>query len=113
MCDEKYIELAIREAAKSPMSHKYGAVLISKKGEILNVGYNRYCGYNQSRLKEKSSTYHAEMNACKKVPKRKIRGATLVVVRLDKEKVINCESCDVCKKMICNYGISKVYLSRE
>lgn len=107
-----YQEIAIREAKKSMMEHKYGAILISKEGKILNVGYNTYtCAYT-SRLKDKKTTWHAEMNACKKIPRNQFKGATMIIVRLEEDKIIDCNPCHVCKKMICSLGISKIYLSR-
>ncbi len=108
---DRFIELAIRIAMKSPLTHKYGAILISPKGKILNTGYNYYNDNKRHKFTDKPYSWHAEINACKNIPRNKIKGAIMVLVKIRNNKICDCQCCAVCSRMILSLGVSKIYLS--
>ena len=46
----QFVEVAKKEARKSPIKHKYGAVIVHK-GKIVSKGYNTSNGFPPGRLK--------------------------------------------------------------
>ena len=95
--DEKYMEIALKEAQKAVILDEVpvGAVIV-KDGKILAKGHN---------LREKSNdpTSHAEINAirkaCKKLNSWRLEGATIYVT---------VEPCSMCAGTILQSRISRL-----
>lgn len=71
-------------------------------------------GVQSSMFYVASKYIHAEDMCIRNCNKSIIKDSYMIVVRLNQSKeIIDCESCDSCKKKIYKYKIKKVYLSRE
>ena len=85
--DEKFINLAIKEAKKSTQQVGCGAVIV-KQGKVLAKSYN-------TQRKSHNATAHAEINAIKKA------GVKLKNKKLDECTIYcNCEPCTMCLSAI-------------
>lgn len=113
------IETAINLANKSPMSCKFGAVLIYR-GNIIGSGFNKYIGNGDTLGYKKNGVFerylhciHAEVAcliSCKQ--KNYIKDATMILVKLkNKDETQKCDSCISCKKFIEKYGVRRVVYS--
>ena len=96
--EEKYIEIALKEAEKAYNSGEVpvGAVII-KNNKIIAKAHNRV-------EKKKNSTMHAEIIAITKASK-KIKNWRLN----DCDMYVTLEPCDMCKAAISLSRINKVY----
>jgi len=116
--DEYFSKIAEDVAKRSTcIRHKYGAVIVNDKHEIIATGYNGvirgapHCdeiGCIKDKLNIKSGrgheicpAVHAEQNALIQAGKNS-RGATMYV---------NAFPCKICARLIVNSGIKKVVIS--
>ena len=116
--DEYFSQIAQDVAKRSTcIRHKYGAVIVNKKHEIVATGYNGvirgapHCdeiGCIKDKLNIKSGSghdicpaVHAEQNVLLQAGKQS-RGATLY---------INAFPCKICSRLMVNAGIKKVVVS--
>ena len=58
--------------------------------------------------KGRGYTIHAEVAACLKYPKKMLKGATLIVIRVYRGEIRDSTPCANCAKFIEKYGIAKV-----
>jgi len=117
----RYIAAALEEAKKSPMSTKYGAVLVKNgSGDPISKGFNRYKCLPSGNHKENSYcvsptkeyepnkySWHAEQKCimdCKE--KHSISKCTLFLVRITGNT--NVIPCAMCSKIIKKYGVKNV-----
>lgn len=102
------IELASKEAYKSRLCHKHGAVII-KNGKIVGKGFN----FSYTEKYHGNWSMHAENAAIIDCISKgiKVSGTIMIVVRLYKNRLLNSEPCKNCKQKIKNYGISKIFYS--
>ena len=111
MVKKRYIELAKREATKSHMGHKHGAVIVDNNtGRVLSKGCNQYVEFCHT---SRRLSLHAEINAISNCRKSQLKNSTLYVVRLDKAGNLKySKPCDKCMRFIINKtDISGVYYS--
>ncbi|MEM2918562.1 MAG: cytidine/deoxycytidylate deaminase family protein [Candidatus Altiarchaeota archaeon] len=118
--DEYFSKIANDVAARSTcIRHKYGAVIVNEKHEIIATGYNGvirgapHCediGCIKDKLKIPSGkghdlcpAVHAEQNALLQAGKAAL-GATLYV---------NAFPCKICARLIVNSGIKRVVISGD
>lgn len=107
----------------------YGAVIV-KNDEVISTGYvgaprgRKNCSDLNTCVREKLAvprgeryelcrSVHAEANAIISAPRDKMLGSSLYLVGIDartKEYVANSSSCSMCKRLIINSGIDKVYI---
>lgn len=107
----------------------YGAVIV-KNDEVISTGYvgaprgRKNCSDLGVCIREKLQiprgeryelcrSVHAEMNAIISAPRDKMIGATLFLVGVnakDGSYVANGMCCSMCKRMVINSGIEKVYI---
>lgn len=107
----------------------YGAIIV-KNDEIISTGYNGaprgrrncvdmgYCTREQLRVPrgeryELCRSVHAEANAIISAPRDKMLGSSLYLVGIDMstgDYVKNANSCSMCKRMVINAGIEKIYI---
>jgi len=107
----------------------YGAVIV-KNDEVISTGYVGaprgrknctdigHCVREELKIPrgeryELCRSVHAEANAIISAPRKEMLGAMLFLVGVDartKEYIQNSNSCSMCKRMIINAGIEKVYI---
>jgi pyrimidine deaminase RibD-like protein len=96
----RFFAIAAKLAQKSDGNHKHGCLVI-KGGAIVGKACNNY--FNGQ---------HAECAALSKQWKSEIRGATLIVVRIRKDREYGLSKpCHTCEKFIKECGIRAVYYS--
>jgi len=107
---EHFVNLAIREAEKSNLYHKHGAVLIYRN-KIVGKGHNVYDKY--TRLKSgKYKSIHAEVMAINNCPNQNILSkCKLIVVRFETGKMKISLPCKFCQKFLRKKKITKIYHS--
>lgn len=110
---DNFFRTASRQAIKSNMSHKHGAVIVLND-EIISVGYNKFVTHLYNWY-----SVHAEIDAINKLPKKKFKPSfskiDMYVVRIGPNSFNNplkfSKPCFECEKAISRLGISKVYYS--
>jgi hypothetical protein len=105
---EQFIDIATREALKSPMEKKYGAVLLHR-GKIIILQVVVVIVISMFYVANKYSI-HAEQNCIQRCKNKNIlKECTLILVKLNsKKQLVKCESCDKCCHVINKYKIKKV-----
>jgi deoxycytidylate deaminase len=117
-----YVKIAINEAKKSAIENKHGSIVVDRNGNIISYGHNKHKYYYICDIfhkHRKGCTIHAEVNAIRNCKdKKKLRGSSLYVVRLNKNNensVLNSAPCANCqkflKKIINKYGLLRIYYS--
>ena len=109
------LKQAINEASKSSFNHRVGAVLM-KNNHALASGFNQLRHQGTIKTSHWKGSLHAEVacliDALRKVPKSKIRGTTLVVVRLKRDGTLGLAfPCKDCYDLIESFGIKRVIFS--
>lgn len=109
---ERYLEVAKRESLNSDYQQRVGAIVINKSS-ILATGYNqlrhlkvgkRYTNYECS--------LHAERDACRKLSREQLKGATIVTYRQTKDGVpAEAFPCSQCLWMLQELGVKRVISS--
>ena len=87
----------------------YGAVIV-KNDEVISTGY---VGAPRGERYELCRSVHAEANAIISASRGKMIGSTLYLVGKEADTgkyVKNSNSCSMCKRMIINAGIDRVYI---
>ena len=107
----------------------YGAVIV-KEDEIISTGYvgaprrRKNCTDIESCVREEKKvargeryelcrSVHAEANAIISAPRKDMLGGNMYLVGIDigtKGYVENASSCAMCKRLIINAGIARVYI---
>jgi len=101
-----FIEEAMKQARKSNVRYKHGAVVV-KNGKIIGVGYNKYC---ISCYAIHKICIHAEIDAISNCSPKFLNGATLYVIRLNNQNELqSSKPCKRCKDYIIRSKISIVY----
>lgn len=105
---DTFVNLAKENALKSNQKYRHGCVVIKKK--------QLYFGYNQETHQTKGfnnkTTIHAEIDACKKVPKNVLKGAVVIIVRVNNQgKLCPSFPCETCKKYLESMKVKSVYFS--
>ena len=96
---ENYIDIAAKEALRSPMTYKLACIIINR-GRIVSLGHNKYS--RRTQLSGKWSL-HAEMDALNKVRNvRDLNGSTMIIVRVDRtpgttNEFLNAKPCNNCR----------------
>lgn len=111
------------------LRRNYGAVIV-KNDEVISTGYvgaprgRKNCTDLNVCIRQKLQiprgeryeicrSVHAEANAIISTPRDKMLGSQLYLVGIDmatKDYVQNANSCSMCKRMIINAGIERVYI---
>lgn len=107
---KNYIINAARQAEKSPMSCKHGAVIV-KNGKIISKGHN----INYSKMKHGKYSLHAEVSAIVNCyNKELLKGSKMYVVRVNNQGWFKISKpCPHCASCVKKYNISTVYYSTE
>lgn len=125
-----YLDLAEMVSQRGTcLRRRYGAVIV-KNDEVISTGYVGaprgrrncsdlgYCVRQQLKVPrgeryELCRSVHAEANAIISASRREMLGGTLYLVGVemsDGSYVKNSNSCSMCKRMIINAGIERVYI---
>lgn len=112
--NKRFVEIAKKVAEKSSYKTRHGAVLV-KGGSVINFSHNciDYCAFgNRFRKDPGPATIHAELGAILGIDKSQTNGATLYVVRLDKNgKMKLSKPCEMCYNALRFVGVKKVIYS--
>ena len=96
------------------MLHKHGCIVLDARGKVIAEGYNTCLLSKKLPVNRRGAwSTHAEAAAARQLPKRKLRGTTFIVVRVNMcGDLVNSEPCDLkCKRMLRSLGVAKVYYS--
>lgn len=102
-------QLAEKQALKSTMKHKIGAVIYNKKG-IINSGYNRWLvvGGNFKNYCKSRYSIHSEQDALLGCDLRELWGSSIYVYR---ENGNLAKPCKHCESLLLSHGIKNIYWS--
>ena len=95
---------------------KHGAVIYDKKGNIISIGFNkRRSSPSLARYGYYNCWHHAESDAIIKALRGgyDLRGCSLLVVRIGKNKLCNSRPCSHCMGIILDVGITDVWYSNR
>jgi len=109
-----HIVLAIKSANDSTLQRfRHGAVLYeSKRGRVIARGFNKTRLVPSALMKfYPKLLLHAECDAIVRASRQDLKGASLLVVRVGKNKLCNSKPCKFCMALIIEMGISEVYYS--
>lgn len=125
-----YLDLAETVAKRSTcIRRKYGAVIV-KNDEVISTGYvgaprgRKNCTDTGMCIRQEMNiprgeryelcrSVHAEMNAIISASRDKMIGSTMYLAGVDAqtgEYIPNSNSCSMCKRVMINAGIEKVYI---
>lgn len=128
-----YLDIAESVLERSTcLRRKYGAVIVNND-EIVSTGYNgsprgcTNCNEKGSCIREElkvprgtkyelCSSVHAEQNALLSASRKETIGADIYLVGKSAKNnnlIDNSEPCSLCKKLIINSGIEKVYIRKS
>jgi tRNA(Arg) A34 adenosine deaminase TadA len=114
----KLVRLAAEVAKTSDYStHRHGAVLI-RRASIINISANDagYCQFGDRFMTDMSrgahARRHAELSVVLGIPRAMTEGATVYVVRVDREGGLRMSKpCPMCEAAMSFVGIKYVYYS--
>lgn len=125
-----YLDIAEAVSGRGTcLRRNYGCIIV-KNDEIIATGYTGaprgrknctdlgFCyrekvNIPRGQMYEKCRSVHAEMNAIISAPRKDMIESIMYIVGknyIDGEYVNNANSCSICKRLIINAGISKVYI---
>lgn len=125
-----YLDLAETVSKRSTcIRRKYGAVIV-KNDEVISTGYvgaprgRKNCTDTGKCIRQELSiprgeryelcrSVHAEMNAIISAPRDKMIGSDMYLAGVDAqtgEYIPNSSSCSMCKRVIINAGIERVFI---
>jgi tRNA(Arg) A34 adenosine deaminase TadA len=125
-----YVDICKKEALKSSLVHKHGAVLIHRS-QVLAISHNKAPhrkkntstdnGKNNNRYFDKGFSFifggqHAEVSVIHKFieryPRRMLSNCTMVVIRINNvNDSLYSKPCKHCQNYISRYNVGKVYYS--
>lgn len=104
-----FVEIAFKAALNSSINFKHGCVVITEDGEI-SIGWNLET--SQSKHFTMKRTIHAEEAAMRKIPKSRLRGAKVYVVRVSSNKQMTLSKpCLACENRLKRAKVKVVYYS--
>lgn len=109
---ERYLEVAKIQSLNSNYQQRVGAVVVNKSA-ILATGYNQIRHLKVGkRYTNFECSLHAERDACRKLDKSQLKGATIVVYRQTKYGIpAEAFPCDQCLWMLQELGVKRVISS--
>lgn len=104
-----FVDIARRAAECSTHCHRHGCVIYVPSLRCIFTGFNHETATTKGYL----GTIHAEMDACKSVPRKHLRGSIMYVVRITSSgsRTTYSPPCTECAKRIVKFGISRVFYS--
>lgn len=111
--DERFADIALREARKSPVQFRHGCVAVIG-GKIIERGYNSYQTYSKDGLIGTSCSCHAEISVLRKCLRRNIKGKmNLYIVRLSNTSndMLSSSPCKECYETMRQFNIRYIIYS--
>ena len=110
---EDSLKLLKKTANESIVHYKHAAALIS--GDIIySFGANKFIKEVKINEQIYYKTIHAEINVFNKLPKKKVRGMDILVIRINKHfELKNSRPCAQCIDKLHKMGIRRVFYSNE
>ena len=116
--DSRYIRMAKIWAENSYCTRRQVGALIVKNQRIISDGYNGTPSGFENVCEDgnnvtKPYVLHAEANAIISAPRDKMIGSSMFLCGLEMdtdEYIRNSSCCSMCKRMVINAGIEKVYI---
>ena len=72
----------------------------------------RHRSMTDFRNPDSPCSLHAEMNVCRRFPRRAFHGATMYIIRIGTDQSLrNSHPCPICRKYLIRMGIRKIYYS--
>ena len=125
-----YLDLAESVSQRGTCLRRHYGAFILKNDEVISTGYvgaprgRKNCtdlnwclreklGIPRGERYELCRSVHAEANAIISAPRDKMLGSSLYLVGIDMstgDYVKNANSCSMCKRMVINAGIEKIYI---
>ena len=106
---KKYFDLAKKLSEKSTYWHKLGAVVVTRKGRIAGVGFNKPTK-THTQANTPYKTIHAEFDAIVGLARSELNGATVYVFRQYKDgRPALSKPCTYCEALLREVGIKEVY----
>jgi hypothetical protein len=110
---EEPIRLLKKIAIESIVYYKHAAALISGD-TIYSSGANKFIKEIKINDQIYYKTMHAEITVFERLPKKKVRGMDILVIRINKNLALrNSRPCTQCIEKLSKLGIRKVYYSNE
>lgn len=108
--DRRFLDIAAKAAENSEVRFRHGAV-ITKNGNVLSIGINRYVEHRPESLSpehlKRGMSRHAEIIALQRVANPK--GCTIYVARLMADgSEGNSKPCAACQDTLAKAGVRKV-----
>jgi len=106
------IEIARKASTKSRGFNSIHGCAIFKKDELISTGANiRRRVPKLAKYGYEFCLLHAETTALLKADKEKLKGTTLIVIRVGRTKICNSKPCAACVSMMIEAGVKKVIYS--
>ncbi len=106
---DKYVSIARDVAVKSDGTHQHAAILIDRRtNRILAISYNKTSILPRMKIRG----VHAEVGAIMQCSRKDLKGAIMIVIRIDPvnhDTFKSSQPCITCQHVIERYGINKVY----
>ena len=116
---QRYIEVCLAAAEHSEYNFMHGAVLV-RKSRVVKIGWNqrRHCGFSNRFFVRKHEGYfvtlHAEAAVLLGVDRKVTSGASVYVVRKNRQQEVRLSKpCETCEAMCRYVGIKKIIYSIE
>lgn len=110
---EKPLELLKKIANDSIVYYKHAAALLYND-TIYSYGINKFIKEIKIDNQIYYKTMHAEITVFEKLPKKKVRGMDILVIRVNKNLTLkNSRPCSQCIDKLSKLGIRKVFYSNE
>jgi tRNA(Arg) A34 adenosine deaminase TadA len=107
------IRLLKKIAVESIVYYKHAAALMSGD-TVYSSGANKFIKEIKINDQIYYKTMHAEITVFEKLPKKKVRGMDILVIRINKNLALkNSRPCNQCIDTLSKLGIRKVYYSNE
>lgn len=130
---EYYMDIAkVVSMRATCIRRRFGAIIVSKDNQIISTGYNgaprgiddclmsESCLRNDLRIPsgeryELCKSVHAEQNAIIQASRNDMVESTMYIygTNMADNTVAEAFPCDICRRMIINAGIEKVYISSQ
>jgi deoxycytidylate deaminase len=110
---EEPLRLLKKKAIESIVYYKHAAALISGD-TVYSSGTNKFIKEIKINDQIYYRTMHAEITVFERLPKKKVRGMDILVIRINKHLALrNSRPCNQCIDKLSKLGIRKVYYSNE
>ena len=104
--NKEYVDIALREAAKSTCKHKLGCLAIAR-GKVISKGFNRYQRSPGETHRKGEHTIHAEQIALRRTGGISID--TIFVVRATVNGLTMAAPCKRCHSLAKRAGVKYIY----